>query len=474
MHARSLLVQSDPARARARAEQARAEALGAGAPGVEADALVTLGMVSERTGDTRTAVAQFTAAAGQARAAGDLGTELRAAFQLARICLEQGELSMAAAASHEGTQRATETGLSLAPYGFDLRYLHYLTHYADGDWDHAQQIADSFPVRVTSVPEARMSAMALFIEVARGSDAVAERFAWLEPYREMDPFTHLIARGLLAEHALWLGDADGAVTEATAVIQAEYQITKEHHPPVIRVAAIGISALADRARHARATRDPGAAAEAVAAAADLLHVARQGASYRAATGYRLGIEGRGWLARAEAEYLRAAGRNDPDSWRSVVGAFDGGFRYETARSRWRLAEALAEAGNREAAAAQWLPAVLAADELDATRLRSALADLGRRARLAPPDGRHGVAAGRDGTAGGVRSRLAGLTDREREVLMLLVAGRTNKEIAAELFISAKTASVHVSNILGKLRAASRTEAAAIAHAEGLDLPAAPG
>ena len=48
-----------------------------------------------------------------------------------------------------------------------------------------------------------------------------------------------------------------------------------------------------------------------------------------------------------------------------------------------------------------------------------------------------------------------------------LAGRSNREIAAELFISAKTASVHVSNILGKLGAASRTEAAAIAHREGL-------
>src|SRR5215472_5712984 len=50
-----------------------------------------------------------------------------------------------------------------------------------------------------------------------------------------------------------------------------------------------------------------------------------------------------------------------------------------------------------------------------------------------------------------------------------LAGRSNREIAAELFIAPKTASVHVSNILGKLHAATRTEAAAIAHAEGIDL-----
>jgi DNA-binding NarL/FixJ family response regulator len=69
------------------------------------------------------------------------------------------------------------------------------------------------------------------------------------------------------------------------------------------------------------------------------------------------------------------------------------------------------------------------------------------------------------------SVLGGLTAREDEVLRLLAAGRSNREIATELFIAPKTASVHVSNILAKLGAASRTEAAAIAHAEGIGLPA---
>jgi DNA-binding NarL/FixJ family response regulator len=50
---------------------------------------------------------------------------------------------------------------------------------------------------------------------------------------------------------------------------------------------------------------------------------------------------------------------------------------------------------------------------------------------------------------------------------LLVAGRSNRAIAAALFIAPKTASVHVSNILAKLNAASRGEAAAIAAAAGL-------
>ena len=61
----------------------------------------------------------------------------------------------------------------------------------------------------------------------------------------------------------------------------------------------------------------------------------------------------------------------------------------------------------------------------------------------------------------------GLTEREREVLLLVAAGRSNPEIAQALFISAKTASVHVSNILAKLGVSGRVEAAAVAHRLGV-------
>jgi DNA-binding NarL/FixJ family response regulator len=62
----------------------------------------------------------------------------------------------------------------------------------------------------------------------------------------------------------------------------------------------------------------------------------------------------------------------------------------------------------------------------------------------------------------------GLTPREVEVLALVAAGRSNRQIAQALFISPKTVGVHVSNILAKLGAAGRVEAAAIAHRLGLD------
>jgi len=60
-----------------------------------------------------------------------------------------------------------------------------------------------------------------------------------------------------------------------------------------------------------------------------------------------------------------------------------------------------------------------------------------------------------------------LTERELAVLRLLAAGYTNAQIGAELFISAKTASVHVTSILRKLGVAGRVQAAAVAERAGL-------
>jgi len=455
-HARALLGFPDNEAVRVRAEQARKAAQAAGAPWVEADALVTLGLISERTGNIADAIAMFSTAHRQAAEARVLGVELRATFMLARVQLEQGDIASAGARAHEGTERANGAGLGLAQYGIDLQYLHYLAHFADGAWDHAQLIADGFAVRVTTPAEALLSAMALFLAVGRGLPTVEDRLVWLEPMFARDGFVEYITRGLLAERALWNGDPAAAVTEVQATIRAIEEIDEGYHSPqLIRVSAVGLGALADLAVAARAAGDARRAGELIEEAGRLLEIAREGAAHPRMPGFALGVDGRGWLARAEAEWCRSYGDNDPAAWRVVVDTFGEGFVYETARSRWRLAEALAEAGDRESAAREWALASAVADDLRAAPLQAALADLGRRARI-----------GGTGRARGSRGPLAGLTDREREVLRLLAKGNSNKEIAAELFISPKTVSVHVSNILAKLRAASRTEAAAIAHREG--------
>jgi DNA-binding NarL/FixJ family response regulator len=338
----------------------------------------------------------------------------------------------------------------------DLQHLHFQCHFADGKWDHAQEIADGFPALVTSPPEAYLSSMALFIDVARGNPVVEERRAWIEPFWSAQGFDPFIARSLLAEHALWQGDTEQALAEAQAAIDIDGAPPWGYSPATIRPAAVALSARADRAIQARAAGDDEAAEGELSAAAELLRIAREGAAFPQRPKFIMGPEGRGWLARAEAEYHRAAGQNGPPAWQAVLDAFGPDYRYETARARWRLAEALAEAGRRDEAEQQWRLAAQTADRLGARPLRRVLDDLARRARIGPaPDDQPD------------RARLASLTSREREVLRLIAAGRSNREIASVLFIAPKTASVHVSNILGKLGAASRTEAAAIAHREGL-------
>ena len=463
-YARTLLVVEDGAAAEW-AEHGRLAARAAHSESVEADSLVTLGLLSHRQGRNDDAIRLFTAAHGQAREAGVLGVELRAAAHLARAHLERGELTAAARIAHQGVRRAEETGLSLAPYGLDVQHLHFQAHFADGEWDHAQQLADGFAVRVATIPEALLSAMALFIDVARGRPVAAERRVWLEPLWSQDRFCAYIARGLLAERALWQGDTAAALEEAEAAIRAD---TTEYGygPSIIRPAVVGLTARADRARQARAAGDEARAEAEVAAARSLLDIARQGAVFRFRPHFVLGPEGRGWLARGEAEFRRARGENDPAGWQAVLDEFGPAFFYEVARTRWRFAEALAEAGDRTAAREQWRLAARTADQLRAAPLRAALDDLARRARLGGPDQLTeaipvdrlpGGAAGQAGQAIGS----AGLTAREREVLRLIAEGRSNREIGAALFISAKTASVHVSNILAKLGVASRTEAAAM-------------
>jgi DNA-binding NarL/FixJ family response regulator len=140
-------------------------------------------------------------------------------------------------------------------------------------------------------------------------------------------------------------------------------------------------------------------------------------------------------------------------WREVRDAFDYGYRYELARSRWRLAEALAAQGERDEAQRELALAATTADELRAVPLRRAVDELARRARLDV-----GQAA---------RPTIASLTPREQEVLRLVASGLTNRQIGAELFMSEKTASVHVSRILAKLGVSGRTEAAARAVTLGL-------
>jgi DNA-binding NarL/FixJ family response regulator len=187
-----------------------------------------------------------------------------------------------------------------------------------------------------------------------------------------------------------------------------------------------------------------------------------------------------WLAfRAlvAAEQARAAGAAGTQAWRAAVVAWqDTEEPHLLAYALLRLAEAHSQAGDREQAAQAVQRAYEIAGRLGAAPLAEEAAALARRARLSlEPAMDTAAGAGAAAAQPPPPDELArfGLTEREREVLTQLATGRSNREIGRVLFISTKTASVHVSNILAKLGVRGRVEAATVAHRLGVYGPAAP-
>ena len=151
---------------------------------------------------------------------------------------------------------------------------------------------------------------------------------------------------------------------------------------------------------------------------------------------------------------------DPPDWRGACDALAAaeGLFLEEADARLRAGEHAKRDGRPDEARADILAAWRMIDELGALSLvpRASRIAAAAHVPLPRPDRSHRPIAG-----GSVEEVL---TPREREVLDLVAAGRSNRAIAEELYISVKTVSVHVSNILAKLGVSSRTEAAAWAHA----------
>jgi DNA-binding CsgD family transcriptional regulator len=171
-----------------------------------------------------------------------------------------------------------------------------------------------------------------------------------------------------------------------------------------------------------------------------------------------GRQGRAYLRTAEAEASRLTGPSDPGLWRTAVEAWEAvPSPHRAGYARLRLAEALlGRPGQRQQAQAELAAASEIADRLGARALAEEARLLAMRARLGSP-----------APGAPTPDDRFGLTRRERDVLRLVCAGRTNRQIAAELFITPKTAGLHVSHILAKLGVTSRGEAAALSHRLGL-------
>ncbi len=165
------------------------------------------------------------------------------------------------------------------------------------------------------------------------------------------------------------------------------------------------------------------------------------------------------LAFAEATVTRLAGP-DPDAFAHAVSAAAAvGDRWLAAVGQAQEAAAAALTGDAARAVDRLRSAHGTAVHLRAQPLVDEIEQIARRTRIS-------LDAPEVSTLRQSDVLDLGLTAREAEVLSLVAAGRTNRQIGAELYVSEKTASVHVSNILRKLGVSSRVEAAAVAQRIG--------
>jgi DNA-binding NarL/FixJ family response regulator len=325
---------------------------------------------------------------------------------------------------------------------------------AIGDWDEAEGLSAAALRRMTSSYPSWLLTLRADVEIGRGDfDAARAHLEAASATLREDRVLGLYD-GYLADLALW----ERRWTDADAAIEGGLAHARHPEAAQIRVqlCAKGMRAQAELAALARARRDADALSDRLGRARKLLTVARRAAAEAAA----ITPNADGWRALAEAEYERARRKAAPGTWSEAAATWERLERSPLAAyCRWRQAEALVAAGaSRVEATVPLREAHEVAVRIAARPLAEELQRLAERARLdlAPPDAR---SADRKQDA----EEILGLTPREAEVLGLVARGYTNREIAETLVISVKTAGVHVSNILRKLDAPNRREAAAIAH-----------
>ena len=429
---------------------------------VEVRALNVLGTALGNQGDVEAGAAALREALDTAREAG-FPREVTAAYiNLADVLHMSGRTADALAVAHEGLE--TSAPGTRAHDWLTLNVVEF--SYYLGRWAEARELLPPSSRRRsgTQLFVWRMARAVLALGAGDLDTARVELDGMERPARESTEPQFVGAYGWMrAELERRSGNLDparGAVDDA--LDQIEY--CSDDVARIAGVAGTGLRVEADAAMLARDTRD--AEAERIA-----LRRAEEQLGRLRLTAEAGGPVERAELAGGEAEHERAVGTDNPALWSAAAEAWEElGRPYRRLYSRWRQAEALVRADERAAATEVASTALEAARELGSEWLAAELESLAARARLRLPD-RGGVDPATDGAA--APDEPFGLTPRERQVLVLVARGATNREIGLELHMAEKTASVHVSRILAKLDVRSRTEAAAVALRQGLADTGAP-
>jgi DNA-binding CsgD family transcriptional regulator len=452
------------------AERAVAAARATGAAEQEADASISLGLANCYLSPTDEGPAAIRAGLALALKQNVPITALRGYVNLSDVLELRGRHAEAAEVAREGLILADRVGMvrALGAYliGNLAEPLLRLGRWAEVDGLLTQALS--------SVPEGVFAATVLQLRAERAamSGRYADAEADLRTARRAlggttDTQFVLPLGYVAAAVALGRGDLDTARAAVDESLPGEAFVWAARY--IWPLLWLGMRIEADEALRARDRREPVPGPSA--------------ARHRALAGLAADLPAvtptaRGYQALLQAEQARFLGQDDPRPWSTAVTA------WETAEEPYPLAYAWLRRAEAESAAGEWQAATRSVREagtiagrIGADPIAAEAAALARRARLDleggpgdPPSGGQARPSARRpaAPAGNAVDELArfGLTDREREVLLLLADGRSNPEIAQALFISPKTASVHVSNILAKLGVGGRVEAAAVVHRLG--------
>jgi DNA-binding CsgD family transcriptional regulator len=342
-----------------------------------------------------------------------------------------------------------------------------LAEYLGGRWDDAAAALDRAQLLPSSgAGEIALGVRAAQLQVGRGQldiargriEALQERLSNASDIQWIAP---LVAAH--AELAIWEGRPESGLQVIDDGLSRLELIAGANISRIGPLLALGVRSAADlvgRRRRNAVVETEGARS--------------RGAGYAATMSAHLEVIATRWPAHlrlaepyhalCEAEIARMNGSSDPAAWALAAERFeDLPQPYDAAYARFREGEAML-AARRDTKRVRWAlgRAHAVAALLGAMPLRDAVEGVARRGRVDLFEGR----PGRE------RSGLAafGLSVREAEILALVAQGLTNRQIGERLFITAKTASHHVSSVLAKLGVSSRAEAAAEAVRLGMTSP----
>jgi predicted ATPase/DNA-binding CsgD family transcriptional regulator len=468
--ARFLLLQGRYEEARDAGEEALRAAEAAGVEGTKSGVLSRLGLARFFFGEFDRGLAEMRESVELARRAGS-NDEIATAF------LNYGDALHLAGRTEDGLELAERAAREISPGDRSEIWLDCLRSellFELGRWDEAEAVLPKRSRATTGTTRFFLLLRQVTLAVGRG-DLKAARQHVEELQRSVvdavEPQYFIPAGALVAELELREGNVEAARAAIDlAIDRIEY--CSDEPIRMAQIAAAGAAVEGNAAAAACDVGDEGARelalgrAEVMAARARASEPESPAAPYRAlASAYRRSAEAE--LARATEEEAAAQAIEAAAAWDELRRP------YPAAVHRWRAAEALVAGGDRQGAAAAAVEARASAEQIGSAWLAAEVEGLIARARL--PVGEAAGAAASDGATGNGASGQGsdseedpfGLTPRERQVLAALARGATNREIAAELYMAEKTASVHVSRILSKLDVRSRTEAAAVAHRHGL-------